>query len=91
MHRLTPADRRQLWLLIAITSLIEIPPAVLVGWAWHAGGIGWGIVATFCLVPVMVTVLMTGTYLIDEFRRDQVEHESGFSTSHGGRRIGHRP
>jgi hypothetical protein len=73
MRRLTPADRRQLWLLIAGTSLTEVPPAVLLGWAWHAGGLGWGIAATACLVPAMVTVLMTGTYLVGEFRREQVE------------------
>jgi hypothetical protein len=77
MHRLTRADRRQLWLLIALTSLAEVPPAVLVGWVWHAGGLGWGIVATVCVVPVMVVVLMTGAYLVGEFRREQLEHEGG--------------
>jgi hypothetical protein len=75
MHRLTGADRRQLWLLIAITSLIEVPPAVLLGWVWHAGGFGWGIVATVFLVPVMVVVVMTGAYLVCEFRREQLERE----------------
>ncbi|HEY7032826.1 MAG TPA: hypothetical protein VH482_15895 [Thermomicrobiales bacterium] len=75
MHRLTRADRRQLWLLIALTSLVELPPSVLVGWAWYAGGLGWGIVATVVLVPVMVAVLMTGTYLVSEFRREQLERE----------------
>jgi hypothetical protein len=73
MHRLTRGDRRQLWLLIAITSLIEVPPAVLLGWTWHAHGLGWGVAATVCLVPAMVVVLMTGTYLVGEFRREQLE------------------
>jgi hypothetical protein len=75
MHRLARADRRQLWMLIAITSLTELPPAVLLGWAWHAGGLGWGILATVGLVPVMVILLMTGMYLVCEFRREQVERE----------------
>jgi hypothetical protein len=73
MRRLTRADRRQLWLLIALTSLVEVPLAVLLGWAWHAVGLGWGIVATVGLVPVMVIFLMTGSYLVCEFRREQLE------------------
>ncbi len=83
MRRLTTDDRRHLWLLIALTSLAEAPPAVLMGWAWHAGGLGWGIAATVCVVPAMVTVLMTGSYLVGEFRRDQVEHQRVLPTSRG--------
>jgi hypothetical protein len=73
MRRLTRADRRQLWALIAITSLAEVPPAALLGWAWHADDVDWGMLATIVLVPVMAVVLMKGSYLVCEFRREQQE------------------